>query len=520
MYGAANMVETMKMSLLSYFDTGNQLFNVITAWVVISLSTYLLTVVQKLDGANIIRWLSSYCERKKLTANEIVISGRKCSSEYGRDYADYSDTFQALLYRIQKLNCVDSKIFKLREILADKNKESTEGSNLIVGQHTAFKLEENVEGIVEIRKEEQKGDQTSNGKRNEKNEEIEIIIRSTVLSMDELRDLLHKWLKEYKKSIAPDEYLRYFLHSTVINSETPSSFYSEFRFETGKSFNNLFFPEKDALLKRLNFFKDSKDWYKDRGIPYTLGIMLYGEPGCGKTSTIKAIANHTQRHIVSVPLSQIKTCKELLDIFYGPRINRMEIPLEKRLYVLEDIDCSEIKDIVKDRSNETAEDDDVSSKGSDKGPGSQENVVDEVKSFINLFNTKEGPTMKDGKFDWSTSKLTLAGILEVMDGVMEMDGRMLVITTNYPERLDAALTRPGRVDVKLKFDKCTKASLIEMYEHFFNNEKSDELWPEAFDPSTLPDKLWTPAEATQIFLSNMDKPSRALTQLLSKPIMS
>ena len=32
--------------------------------------------------------------------------------------------------------------------------------------------------------------------------------------------------------------------------------------------------------------------------------------------------------------------------------------------------------------------------------------------------------------------MTLATLLEVLDGVMEMDGRMLVITTNYPEKLD------------------------------------------------------------------------------------
>ena len=37
------------------------------------------------------------------------------------------------------------------------------------------------------------------------------------------------------------------------------------------------------------------------------------------------------------------------------------------------------------------------------------------------------------------NKLTLATLLEVLDGVMEMDGRMLVITTNYPEKLDKVI---------------------------------------------------------------------------------
>ena len=75
--------------------------------------------------------------------------------------------------------------------------------------------------------------------------------------------------------------------------------YTEFQFESGKSFKNVFFPQKDTLIKRLDFFRDNKSWYKSRGIPYTMGLLLHGIPGCGKTSTIKAIANHTQRHIVS-----------------------------------------------------------------------------------------------------------------------------------------------------------------------------------------------------------------------------
>merc|ERR1712211_60304 len=59
---------------------------------------------------------------------------------------------------------------------------------------------------------------------------------------------------------------------------------------------------------------------------------------------------------------------------------------------------------------------------------------------------------------WKSSKLTLATLLEVLDGVMEMDGRMLIITTNYPERLDKALIRPGRIDMKVKFGLCTAAT--------------------------------------------------------------
>ena len=36
----------------------------------------------------------------------------------------------------------------------------------------------------------------------------------------------------------------------------------------------------------------------------------------GKTSTIKCIANHTNRHLVVIPLNLIKTCSQLTDCFF------------------------------------------------------------------------------------------------------------------------------------------------------------------------------------------------------------
>ena len=39
----------------------------------------------------------------------------------------------------------------------------------------------------------------------------------------------------------------------------------------------------------VDFLHNSK-WYHDRGIPYRRGYLLYGPPGCGKTSFITALA--------------------------------------------------------------------------------------------------------------------------------------------------------------------------------------------------------------------------------------
>ena len=142
-----------------------------------------------------------------------------------------------------------------------------------------------------------------------------------------MRQTLAEWVEEYERFLNSDssKYLKYFLYtpSADVNDDyyDATSHYSEFRFESGKSFANVFYPEKEDIVKRINFFTNNKAWYKKRGIPYTMGLMFYGDPGCGKTSTIKVIANHTQQHIVSIPLKNIKTAKELLNVFYNVKMN-------------------------------------------------------------------------------------------------------------------------------------------------------------------------------------------------------
>jgi ATP-dependent 26S proteasome regulatory subunit len=34
-------------------------------------------------------------------------------------------------------------------------------------------------------------------------------------------------------------------------------------------------------------FTESTSWYRERGVPYRRGYLLYGPPGCGKTSFIQ-----------------------------------------------------------------------------------------------------------------------------------------------------------------------------------------------------------------------------------------
>jgi hypothetical protein len=79
--------------------------------------------------------------------------------------------------------------------------------------------------------------------------------------------------------------------------------FTKSKFVSNRSLQNVYLKQIDDLQNRVDFFLKRRDWYDTKGIPHTLGIVMYGVPGCGKTSTIKAIANETKRHIFNLLLS-------------------------------------------------------------------------------------------------------------------------------------------------------------------------------------------------------------------------
>lgn len=261
-------------------------------------------------------------------------------------------------------------------------------------------------------------------------------------------------------------------HIYSTNNKDTDIHFTKNIFSTTRSFQNLFFEQKTEFVKRLEFFVNRKDWYYKKGIPYTLGFMFYGEPGCGKTSTIKAIANYTKRHIINVNLDDITTKTELKKLFFNEKIlvhnqetnkdEEYEISINNRIYVIEDIDC--MSDIVCTR----------------------ENVEEE-----------------------ETDSITLSSLLNVLDGTLETPGRIIIITTNHPEKLDKALIRPGRFDMHIHFQKFSKELIKEMIEEFYEKKMSKET------SKKLPDYKLSPAEVNAILFQNFDNMKNAINTLIS-----
>ena len=252
--------------------------------------------------------------------------------------------------------------------------------------------------------------------------------------------------------------------------------FAKYPFFSNKTFDSLCGPDTKLVHDRVKFFMENTAWYDKKGVPYRLGILLSGECGSGKSSCIKAIANLTHRHIINVNFANIKTGTQLRRLFQSDDLHvyeddekadviKLKIPLNQRLYVLEEIDAID-SELTNDRrlSKRVA----------------KERVVDEI---------------------------SLADILQVLDGTMEVPGRIVIMTSNYPERLDKALIRPGRIDLCIKFGNASRETLVELYEKL-----TDKPFPRNYIDK-LPEAQLSVADATEVMFRNFES---SIEQLISE----
>ena len=68
----------------------------------------------------------------------------------------------------------------------------------------------------------------------------------------------------------------------------------------------------------------------------------------------------------------------------------------------------------------------------------------------------------------SASRISLSGLLNIIDGIASQEGRILIMTTNFIENLDSALLRPGRVDLRIEFDLATREQVHDIFLQIFS----------------------------------------------------
>ncbi|PPR01558.1 hypothetical protein CVT24_005884 [Panaeolus cyanescens] len=191
---------------------------------------------------------------------------------------------------------------------------------------------------------------------------------------------------------------------------------------------------KDMLLADCKDFLASEEWYAERGIPFRRGYLLHGVPGSGKTSLIHSLAGELGLDIYVVSLSSKGMSDNTLTTLMG------HVP-SRCILLLEDLDAAFTRSVTRDSA----------STGVPTAPTSKDGTTAE---------TNDGST------------LSLSGLLNSLDGVAAAEGRLLFATTNHIERLDPALSRPGRMDVWVNFTHATKWQAEGIFKCFFPYQPS------------------------------------------------
>ncbi|KAL8836885.1 MAG: hypothetical protein Q9176_006015 [Flavoplaca citrina] len=198
--------------------------------------------------------------------------------------------------------------------------------------------------------------------------------------------------------------------------------------------------QKARLLADINEYLHPKTaiWYANRGIPYRRGYLLAGPPGTGKSSLAWAIAGVFGLDIYCISLVEPTLTEEDLGTMFTSLPRRCVV-------LLEDIDAA---GLVKRGEQTTTEETKDTSEAAKLGA--------EISKAIKASQEK-GTKAKENQ------GVSLSGLLNAIDGVASHEGRVLLMTTNFPEKLDDALIRPGRIDMKIAFTKATKSQMTELF---------------------------------------------------------
>ena len=434
----------------------------------------------------------------------------------------FSDRFKALWFNIVDNINGNETIQHIKEYSFDNNYKSNKrdlGIYMVI-QNTKFLISKKHEiyayTIIYSEENEDNGkNKNNNSKYVNKIEKITIQLFSYKSDINTIKEFVEDITKQYLSSIDDLRDNKQFIYTLTKTKyeENRYEIWDENVFYSTRQFNNIFFENKENIINKINFFINNKEWYFEKGIPYSLGIGMHGPPGTGKTSLIKAIANYTNRHVVVISLKLIKTKKQLDSIFFEERYNsdnkKGSIGFDKKIIVFEDIDC--VGDIVLDREKlkqlkqkkmhgnfgKKLDCDELSNT-----PASEVNVGDLLETIVASEKINEIP-----KLLLDEEPITLDDILNLWDGIRETPGRIMIISSNHYNELDPALIRPGRIDITLKLSYVSREIIKQIYTHLFREPI------EMKKLKNIKEYFYSPAEIINIYMNEERNKEKFLTRL-------
>lgn len=213
----------------------------------------------------------------------------------------------------------------------------------------------------------------------------------------------------------------------------------------------------ESIVSDVREFIASKELYRQRGIPYRRGYLLEGVPGAGKSSIIGALAHGENLNLYVLGVGSPGMSDEALAFL-------MATVRDNSIILFEDIDaCLRGRELSADAG------------------------------------ANQPAAMQKG--------ITFSGLLNALDGVAAREDCMIFMTTNHVEKLDPALIRPGRVDVRVHFDSATRDQFARLFSRFYPGHEPGLSAAFAY---ALEGKGRSMAEAQQLLLTCKTDPALAV----------
>ena len=523
---------------LNIFEIGKQfgpVWNSVITTIILGIVSYCSQHTQSMSRMTmdeIVYYYNIYIRRRKKYG--ITLTGHKeisysAYNNYSNVRCNFSDRFKALW------NYVSTNITGLSEVTAlmetsnyltseTESRYNAKTDIFMVSQPNSFLIEPKLKiyakSTMEI-------EDTGNEKKTLSLEKYTVEVYSYMCDIQSIVEFVNKLSDDYVKNIENRRrYKRFYYNLNKIAGEDDglSDMWREVEFKSPRSFANVFFEDKALCEKQIDFFLNNKQWYDTNGIHYAIGFGLYGPPGTGKTSFIKCLANKTNRHIVNISLKVIKTRQQLDKVFfeskYSPDNYDNRIEFENKIIIFEDIDC--IGNIVMNRKVKrkmkkvgVVTDDNTWSSSESTSNKEHDSDSEECNAIINNCSSVTGTSQKKDNSSVilipdvprGEDPITLDDFLNLLDGVRETPGRIMVLTSNHYDKLDPALVRPGRIDCTIHMKKVTLAILQEMALYYYSKKiKKDDI-------DTILPEFYSAAEVVNIYTTHRNSFSGFVNRL-------
>lgn len=489
-------ITNMILNSITKINTGHLLLDAIYMFVV---STIIFTVFSSGFKNAFYRKIESVYQNYDKTNSITFSSNEKTTSK----------RFKAIMHWVSKQ--ADPSVKKLLEIVETRysrksdDYEETKQNCYRVDQNSQFEITKDIFGKISYREKEI----TDNFGKTKHEEIVYLDVFSKKLNLVQIQKWVEDRHKEYENYVRTKASSEQLLVEIGWNSREKELDIYYNPWTSNANFSNRFFTGKEEILKKIEFFIANPDWYSKRGLPWTLGFLIWGKPGCGKTGFIKALMNLTGRHGITIKLNDKFDLKKLKEVIYDDEIcDDLIIPQNKKIIILEDIDC--MGELIKDRDLLEKEKSKTKSSDSDFSDLEDESEIISRKGRRLPSNKTNLNTKKDNQTENENNNLSY--LLNILDGLQECPGRIVIMTTNKPEVLDSALIREGRIDYKIEFTNATTQDVLSIVKFYWSETTDSTVLNKALENITEEiNKLYSHASVV-----NMCRSSESVEETVSK----